>query len=324
MAAAPSRPSKTTSLPHTLLRMAGPNPHEDNDCLVCWEPLAETPTIEHVGTADLPGCGRRFHEDCLLAYYREAAQHTAICLVCRAPILGQGETTPWRTEVPEPPRLVVPRSLQQFWQQWAFLRRKYVGGSPHNICAVFQAALPCVNADDLEREIMGELTAAYESINIGRDLSHLRTLSTEKVIFLMIGMEESSLVYLYALWRFIGARDLFLVQADAYTSVDVWVPVLPIIRPVNLATMRNPHDRTGAAISRSLELAPVPGLVRLPISTNLLCDLIHRFHDMTPAENSQTQANLVRETAARDGVTPLATRRPPKRRARGHAICVET
>ena len=137
MAAAPSQPSNPTSLPQTLFRTTGPKPHEDRDCLVCWEPLAETPTIEHVGTADLPGCGRRFHEDCLNSYYREAAQSAATCLLCRAYILNPGETNPWRSDVsPRPSRDHRNDTLRAHWRHWRVVApRMYVGGSVNNVCA---------------------------------------------------------------------------------------------------------------------------------------------------------------------------------------------
>ena len=156
MPATPPRPTNLTTLPRTLLRTTVPKPNQDSDCLVCWEPLADTPTIEHVGTAVLPGCGRRFHEECLHTYYLEADQQDhegLLCLLCRAVIVGHFGENPWSANNLFTRIRNGTDTLQLWWRQWhAVVQRMYIGASPHSVCAVFQAALPNENPEPPARD----------------------------------------------------------------------------------------------------------------------------------------------------------------------------
>lgn len=175
---------------------------------------------------------------------------------------------------------------------------------------------------------MSKLAAAYESIDANHNTSGLQALDVGYVIAFMQFLDHASLLNLYLMWRLLGVRRVFLLQADADPGVGVWVPILPTIVVANVKTLAAMDDEVlrrrdlpfldvdleiladfeGEDLHEELRRRDVRGegndrIPPITMSTAALCDLIHRFHDMTPTDNHRKQSRRVQKTADRDGIT---------------------
>ena len=64
-----------------------------------WKTDADTAMLEHAGTATDPGCTKRFHEECLISWFRSSAQDNPSCPIDRKPVLQPDELNPWEKSV---------------------------------------------------------------------------------------------------------------------------------------------------------------------------------------------------------------------------------
>ena len=89
----------------------------------------------------------------------------------------------------------------------------------------------------------------------------------------------------------------FLIQIDAHPHLGVWVPLLPRVEVISRQNWQMMGDSRMGWQGRQ---SPIP---RSPISTRVLCDILHLFYDDTPAELFHQQMKAVRQLDDRENIT---------------------